>query len=273
MTVSNTSSRTSAIGTNAASQEIAFSFPITATSEIVVTARVTSTGVTTNMTETTDYTVSINGDSGGTVTLVSAWATTYTIFVERVTSATQTLNPQTGGTFSAANIEESLDKITRILAEHSDKLDRCLTVPNTDATTLDMEMDNSVDRASNYLAFDANGEPTVVSAVAPDTATITAWAETLLDDATSAAARTTLGVAIGTDVQAYDADTAAIAALAKTDSNLIVGNGTTWVAESGSTLRTSIGCPAATDTPLISQIVGYDGAVVMYDNAILVYGA
>jgi hypothetical protein len=46
---------------------------------------------------------------------------------------------------------------------------------------------------------------------------------------------------IGTDVQAYDADLAAIAALAKTDGNFIVGNGSTWVAESGATVRTSLG--------------------------------
>jgi hypothetical protein len=46
---------------------------------------------------------------------------------------------------------------------------------------------------------------------------------------------------IGTNVQAYDAELAAIAGLAVTDGNIIVGNGTTWVAESGSTARTSLG--------------------------------
>lgn len=54
-------------------------------------------------------------------------------------------------------------------------------------------------------------------------------------------ARTNLGLAIGTDVQAYDADLATIAALAKTDGNFIVGNGSAWVAESGSTARSSLG--------------------------------
>jgi len=46
---------------------------------------------------------------------------------------------------------------------------------------------------------------------------------------------------VGVDVQAYDADLTAIGGLAKTNGNFIVGNGTTWVAESGSTARTSLG--------------------------------
>ena len=41
--------------------------------------------------------------------------------------------------------------------------------------------------------------------------------------------------------QASDADLTAIGALAKTDGNLIVGNGSTWVAENGATARTSLG--------------------------------
>ena len=46
---------------------------------------------------------------------------------------------------------------------------------------------------------------------------------------------------VGVDVQAYDADLTAIGGLAKTNGNFIVGNGTTWVVESGATARTSLG--------------------------------
>ncbi len=62
---------------------------------------------------------------------------------------------------------------------------------------------------------------------------------------TAAGARSNLGLAIGTDVQPYDADLAALAALTPTDNNIIVGNGSAWVAESGDTARTSVGVGSA----------------------------
>ena len=58
---------------------------------------------------------------------------------------------------------------------------------------------------------------------------------------TAANARTNLGLAIGTNVQAWDVNLDQIAALAVTAGNFIVGNGSAWVAESGATARTSLG--------------------------------
>jgi hypothetical protein len=57
----------------------------------------------------------------------------------------------------------------------------------------------------------------------------------------AATARTNLGLAIGTNVQAYDADLSAIAALAPTADNFIVGNGTAWTLETPAQSRTSLG--------------------------------
>ena len=65
---------------------------------------------------------------------------------------------------------------------------------------------------------------------------------------TAAAARTNLGLAIGSDVQAYDAQLADIAGLTPTDGNIIIGDGSNFVLESGNTARTSLGLGTG-DTP------------------------
>ena len=59
--------------------------------------------------------------------------------------------------------------------------------------------------------------------------------------------RTSLGLAIGSDVQAWDTELDDIAALADTDGNFIVGNGAAWVAESGVTVRASLGLAIGID--------------------------
>jgi len=64
------------------------------------------------------------------------------------------------------------------------------------------------------------------------------------------------GLTIGTDVQAYNAELTNIAGLSTTNGNFIVGNGSTFVAESGATARTSIGLGTGNDVQFDSFGVG-----------------
>ncbi len=247
MTISATDRRTSVIGGAAVGQQVPFSFPVTLTSDITVYTRLTSSGAQSDpLTETTDYTVDISGASGGTVTLVAALAATYTAHVIGATPVTQALDLMHGGDFSAENVEKALDKLTKLVIELKERVDMSPVAPQTDDTTLTYAMSDSVARASKYLNADASGN-LQWSALADATAiSVGTFGETLVANDLDSGARSDLGLVIGTDVQAYDADLSTLAGLATTNGNFIVGNdaGTAWTVESGATALGSLGVGA-----------------------------
>ena len=57
----------------------------------------------------------------------------------------------------------------------------------------------------------------------------------------ASAARTNLGLAIGTNVQAYSTHLDSLVNAQKIAGNFVVGDGTTWTVQSGATARTSLG--------------------------------
>lgn len=193
MTISNTTCRTSAIGTGAA-QTISFSFPVTADTDLTVIKRLISTGSETAMVETTDYTVSINSDGTGSITTVSPYvASTYQIHIIRDTPDTQATDFTAGGALPATSIEAALDKLTKLCMENADTVSRCLCLPHTDpAGTLTLP--SSIARAGMYLTFDANGNPTAAVQVAQGTVTFGAFGLVLAATATASAARTALSL-------------------------------------------------------------------------------
>lgn len=180
MTVANQTNRTSAVGTGSTGQEVPFSFPITATSDLTVYSRVTATGVETALAETTNYTVSISGDTGGTLTTVTAIETTEEIHLVRTTPFTQSLDLEQGGSYNAENIEDALDKNTKLAIDNKDNISRAIRAPATDAVALDLELPSSVDRASKNLGFDASGNVTTTDSSGNFSTTNAYWDDVIM---------------------------------------------------------------------------------------------
>ncbi len=175
MTVANQSNRVSAVGSGSVAQAVPFSFPITATSDLNVIQRVTDTGVESTLVETTNYTVAITGDTGGTLTTVTAIAVSAEIHLIRDTPNTQNLDLIAGGPWNPELAEDAWDKAVKLTIEDKDKLTRALRAPATDPTALNMVLPNSVDRASKNLGFDASGNPTVTDSSGTFATTSAFW--------------------------------------------------------------------------------------------------
>lgn len=164
-------------------QKISFTFPISDTSDLVVMTR-DSDGVEDTLVETTEYTVDITGDSGGTVTTVTPFVAAGTeIHIIGKTPITQELDLTQGGSFSAEAIEDAFDKLTKIVKENDEKTDRMIKFPDTDPVTSISELPSAPDRAEKYLYFNSDGKPAVLAGVVDTTEIpVSVFMETLLDD-------------------------------------------------------------------------------------------
>jgi hypothetical protein len=86
--------------------------------------------------------------------------------------------------------------------------------------------------------------------------TVSAAVDSLMQASNAAGIRSAAGLVIGSDVQAQNARLADVAGLAVTDGGFIVGNGTNFVLESGSTARASLGLATVANTGAYSDLSG-----------------
>jgi hypothetical protein len=110
---------------------------------------------TTLLTLTTDYTVVINANGTGSVTLVAAGTGNITIVGARAIQRSSDYT--TGGDLFASTLNVDLDSQTIFSQQLAESVDRSIKAPITDASTLNLELPNQVTRANKYLYFDSNG--------------------------------------------------------------------------------------------------------------------
>lgn len=184
---------------------------------------------------TTHYTVTGGSGSTGTVSFVTAPATgtaNVTIFCDP--AMTQGLDLVENDANPAETREAAFDKLTLLVQRLSERLDRALTLADSDGQTdAVLTLPSESDRASSFLAFDADGEPIATSGVSLGAATVSTFVETMLDDADDAAVRTTIGkdnnIYSATITPASDADVTLSAAENKADRLILVDG--SWTAD------------------------------------------
>jgi hypothetical protein len=108
----------------------------------------------------TDYTVAIIGQSGGFVTLSSPASAGDTVSVFLAMPIDRTTEYQNAGDFLASDVNGDFDKGYIAMNQLQTDIRRAVGLQDQDPT-VNMELPLKADRASKFLAFNANGEPIV----------------------------------------------------------------------------------------------------------------
>jgi hypothetical protein len=214
------------------------------------------------LTLTTDYTVTINPNGTGTVTLV-ATAGTSNITIVGGRTVQRTTDFVTGGDFFANTLNDELDSQTIFIQQIAETAERGLKAPVTDPTDINMTLPDRVERAGKYLVFDVNGNP-APGEIPEDVAIVSANID---------------------DVIAVAAIDAAVSTVAANDANITVVAGITSdlavVGAIGADVTTVAGIAAdvtavagnATDISTVAGITADVSAVAAVDSEIAAVGA
>lgn len=111
------------------------------------------------LTLTTNYTVTINSNGTGSITLVSAATGSDRITIVGSRSIERTTDFVTGGDLFANTLNEEIDSQTIFVQQVAETAERSIKAPVTDPTSINMTLPVNTVRAGKTLAFDANGNP------------------------------------------------------------------------------------------------------------------
>ena len=111
------------------------------------------------LTLTTDYTVTINANGTGSVTLVASPTGATQIAIVGNRTIQRATDFTTGGDFFANTLNDELDQQTIFNQQNAEGLQRALSAPQTDPTSINMTLPRASLRANKTLGFDSNGNP------------------------------------------------------------------------------------------------------------------
>lgn len=145
----------------------------------------------------TDYSVVVTSYPGtGSVTYPlsgSALPSGSSITMRLRLPITQLLDLQNQGGYFPDLQEKAFDFAAQVNLQQQEQLDRCIKVAGNEEPS-NIELPTATARANKFLAFDGTGLPIASSGGISGSVPVSAFGQTLIDDANAAAALTTLGV-------------------------------------------------------------------------------
>lgn len=152
-----------------------------------------SDGTETLLVLTTDYTLTGAGDEdGGALTLVATLSASYRLVIINNAVNSQEAEYPANDPFPSATHQAVVDRRTMVSQRHDDQIGRTLRQPDGDTADI-AALPAKVARASQFLAFDSDGDPIAADGTAGESV-VSAFMATVLDDATKEDAAVTLGV-------------------------------------------------------------------------------
>lgn len=193
-----------------------FAFAVDSEDEIVV-IQTDDTGLESTLTLDDDYTVTLNPDQGtapgGTVTATTAPPSGEYITIVGTLELSQAVPLTNTGPFLPATVEAQLDRLTKLVQEARDLALQAVRVPRSapldDHQILGAALRDT--RAGRPLFFNSDGDGLTLGTADAEAAmaAISAYGESLLDDADASEALDTLGVSAYVQTILDDADAVA----------------------------------------------------------------